>query len=332
MTPGAFHNKLRQTAELIQKSHKIILACHMNPDGDAIGSMLGLGLGLLKMKKSVVMLCSDPVPDRYKSLPASQRIKREYHDTADLAVSVDCGSITQLSRLEQAFEKSKRIVEIDHHAYRTRFGDIQLVDRNVCSVGEIIFLLLQEMGVRIDKKIAECLLISALIETSSFSRQDIKTSTFDFCSKLMQLGVDFSEVSERYYWRKKLSAFQLSGLCFTRIAVRAKNKLAWSIIYKKDFEKFKGHQEDVDSVADDMMIVEDVVISILFREIEDNMLRVSLRSKEGINVGPLATIYGGGGHRDVAGCRIHNNEKTIERFIDQACQLIYRNKRHSNPR
>lgn len=324
MTPSVFQNKLRLTAELIKKSNKIILACHMNPDGDAIGSMLGLGLGLLKLGKSVVMLCPDPVPSRYLTLPGAHRIRQSYHDTADLAISVDCGSIVQLSKLEQAFEKSKRIVEIDHHIYRTRFGDIQLIDRTVCSVGEIIYLLLQELEVKLDKRISESLLISALIETSSFSRQDIKTATFDFCSKLMQNGVDFSKVSERYYWKKKLSAIHLSGLCFTRIIARAKNRLVWSIIFKKDYEKYKGHQEDVDAVADDMMMIEDVMVAILFREIEDNMLRVSLRSKGKINVGYLATIYGGGGHRDVAGCRIHNNEKTIEKFINQACNLIYR--------
>ena len=76
------------------------------------------------------------------------------------------------------------------------------------------------------------------------------------------------------------------------------------------------------------MMVEHVEVVLVFREIEDNMLRVSLRSKNEINVGPLATLYGGGGHRDVAGCRIHNNEKTIEKFIDQACQLIYKKERH----
>ena len=330
MPKTAFLNKLRLTADLIKKSHKIILACHMNPDGDAIGSMLGLGLGLAKLNKSVVMLCPDPVPSRYQSLPSAAKIRQVYHETADLAISVDCGSIVQLSSLEHAFEKSKRIVEIDHHVYRTRFGDIQLIDGSVCSVGEIIYLLLHELNVKLDKKIGECLLISALIETSSFSRQDIKTATFDFCSKLMQLGVDFAKVSERYYWRKKLSCIQLSGVCFTRIVVRANNQLLWSIIYKKDFGKFKGAQDDVDAVADDMMMIAGTKVVILFREIEDNMLRVSLRSKEGINVGVLATIYGGGGHRDVAGCRIHNNEKTIEKFINQACNLIYRSNRHGS--
>ena len=98
---------------------------------------------------------------------------------------------------------------------------------------------------------------------------------------------------------------------------------------KEDFKRFKGDQPDVDSVPDEMMMIENVKVAILFRETEDNRLRVSLRSKGNINIGYLASLYGGGGHVDVAGCRIHYNERTIKKFIDQACQLIYKKKSRS---
>lgn len=324
MLSKQFQKKLKLTAEMVRKSRKIILACHMHPDGDAIGSMLGLGLGLAKINKNVVMLCPDRIPERYLSLPGARRVRQRYHDVADLGISVDCGSIVQLSRLKNAFEQSKRIVEIDHHAYRSQFGDIQLIDGKACSVSEIIYLLLKELGVKLDKKIGECLMISTLVETWSFSRPDVQAATFHFCHELMHLGVNFASVSERYYWTKRISAVRLTGLCFTRIRTKARGRLAWTILYQEDFEHFKGKQEDVDAVADEMMLIADVEVTIVFREIEDNMLRVSLRSKHDINVGPLATLYGGGGHRDVAGCRIHNNERTVQKFINQASRLIYK--------
>ena len=140
-------NNLKAAAELIKKNHHIILACHLNPDGDAIGSMLGLGFGLSKLRKSVTLLCADPVPERYITLPGAKHIKQRYRDSADLSISVDCGGMNQLARIEEAFNKSKRIIEIDHHAYRTRFGDVQLIDEHACSVGEIVFLLLQKLGI-----------------------------------------------------------------------------------------------------------------------------------------------------------------------------------------
>ncbi|MFA5059454.1 MAG: bifunctional oligoribonuclease/PAP phosphatase NrnA [Candidatus Omnitrophota bacterium] len=317
-----FDVNLKEIAQLIKDSRTIIVACHMNPDGDAIGSMLGLGFGLSKLGKKVEMLCPDKVPARYKTLPGAKRIKQHHHQPADLAISVDCGDIDQLSRIQDVFKKSKRIVEIDHHTYRTKFGDIQLVDTAVCSVGEIIFWILSELKIPLDKRIAECLLTSTLVETSSFSRHDVNMTTFEICSKIMRVGINFRRISDRYYWQKKPSAVQLSGLCLSRVSFKAKNQLAWSIIYQKDFEQFKGSKEDVDAVPDEMMFIENVKVSLLFREIENNMLRVSLRSKGDIDVGRLATSYGGGGHPDVAGCRIHNNKKTIEKFVNQACQLI----------
>jgi len=324
---SSFKTNLQLTADLIKKSKKIIIGCHRNPDGDAIGSLVGLGLGLLKLKKNVIFLCPDKVPDRYITLPKATHIKQEYHDNADLAIGVDCGSIVQLARLEQAFRESKRIIEIDHHVYRSRFGDVQLVDPHACSVGEIVHILLKELKVTIDKKIAECLLISCLVETSSFSSQGVNTTTFDFCSELMKSGVDYRDISERYYWRRKLSVIHLSGLCFNRTKPRMDGKLVWSMIKRKDYEKYHGSQEDVDFVPDEMMMVEDVEVALLFREVESNMLRVSLRSKSGLNIGYLATIYGGGGHRDVAGCRIHNNPRTVQKFINQACNLIRKKER-----
>lgn len=320
-------SSIKSSARLIRESRNIILACHLNPDGDAIGSMLGLGFALLKLKKNVTMLCSDKVPPRYLSLPGARKIKARYHKTADLAISVDCGSVNQLSRIEEVFNRSKKIIEIDHHEYRTRFGDIQLVDEKACSVAEIIFLLLKELGIKLDKKITECLLTSILVESLSFSRQDVNKTTFDICSQLMENGVDFRKVSDRYYWQRRLSAVRLTGLCLARVKMMAKNQLAWSMINRKDFSEYSGMQEDVDSVADDMMTVEGVKVAILFREIEGNTLRVSLRSRDNVDIGYLASIYGGGGHHDVAGCRIHNNNKTIEKFLSQACNLISKNTR-----
>ncbi|MFH1361021.1 MAG: bifunctional oligoribonuclease/PAP phosphatase NrnA [Candidatus Omnitrophota bacterium] len=324
MNHSDFKNNMKATARLIKKSKKIIIACHMNPDGDALGSMIGLYYGLMKMGKDVVMLCPDKVPYRYIDLSGARRIKQRYTKEADCAISVDCGAMVQLARLQEAFRKSKRIVEIDHHTYRTRFGDIQLIDRGSCSVGEIVYQLLKMMRIRLDKRMAECFLTSMLVETSSFSRPEVRNSTFDICSELMKTGINFNKISDRFYWLKKLSVLHLCGLCFVRIKMRANGKLAWSILYQKDYDKFNGSKEDVDAVPDEMMAIDGVKVTLLFREIEDNMLRVSLRSKGKIDIGYLASIYGGGGHHDVAGCRIHNNKRTIEKFIEQACLLIDR--------
>ena len=323
-----FKKNLETTVSCIKKSQRIILACHMNPDGDAIGSMLGLGLGLKKLKKHVTMLCSDKIPNRYLSLPGVKSIQQFCAEPADLAVSVDCASITQLPGIDKIFKKSKCIIEIDHHVYRDQFGDIQLISENSASVGEIIFVLLQQLNVKIDKHIAECLLTSAIVETSSFSCAEVNKRTFETCAKLIETGVDFNSISERYYWRKSLTAMYLTGLAFTRVKTAHQGRLVWSMINKDDFAQYKGRQEDVDPVADDLLMIAGSEVSIFFREIDNNMLRVSLRSKGMIDVGYLATTYGGGGHDRASSCRIHKTKTGIEHLLKQASLLI-QNGKHS---
>lgn len=326
MNTSEFNKNLKVIAGLIKKNHEIILACHMNPDGDALGSMLGLGIALLKMKKKVVMLCPDKVPQRYISLPFADRIRQSHPKPANLAISLDCASMAQLPGIEKVFRQSKCIVEIDHHRYRDQFGDVQLISEQTSSIGEIIFLLLNECEFNIDKRIAECLLTSAIVETSSFSRPEVSEKTFEICAKLVGTGVDFNRVSDRYYWQKSLSAMYLTGLAFSRIKTAYNKKIVWSFIFKKDFKHFNGRQEDVDPVADELLMVENAQISLFFREMDNNMMRVSLRSKGSINVGYLATTYGGGGHDNVSSCRIHKTKTGIERLIRQAALLLQQQK------
>jgi len=119
----------------------------------------------------------------------------------------------------------------------------------------------------------------------------------------------------------------LTGLSFMRIKTAHQGKIVWSIIYKEDFKEHKGKQEDVDPVADDLLMLAGAEVSLFFREIENNMLRVSLRSKGKIDVGYLATTYGGGGHDRVSSCRIHKTKTGIEHLIRQASLLVEKNKR-----
>ncbi|MFA6379018.1 MAG: DHH family phosphoesterase [Candidatus Omnitrophota bacterium] len=322
-----FRDNLKATVDLILKSQQIVLACHMNPDGDSIGSMLGLGLGLMKMKKKVTMLCSDKIPERYISLPKAKTVQQVFSKPVDLAISLDCASINQLPGIDKIFKQSKCIVEIDHHIYRDQFGDVQLVSEHTASVGEIVFDLLKELNVKLDRQIAECLLTSAIVETSSFSCAEVNKRTFETCAKLLETNVNFNSIAERYYWRKNLAAMYLTGLSFMRIKTAHQGKIVWSIIYKEDFKEHKGKQEDVDPVADDLLMLAGAEVSLFFREIENNMLRVSLRSKGKIDVGYLATTYGGGGHDRVSSCRIHKTKTGIEHLIRQASLLVEKNKR-----
>ncbi|MBU0651144.1 bifunctional oligoribonuclease/PAP phosphatase NrnA [bacterium] len=309
--------------KIISKSNSILIACHINPDGDTIGSMLALGLALEQLNKKVYMISADGVPKRYVKLPGADKVKEIFsNDDIDLAIAVDCGTKHILGNSFNYFEKAKAILEIDHHEIREDFGDFQLIDINAGATGEIIYFLLKELNVNVTKDIAEAILTSIIVETNSFRLPSVSSSIFQICADLTKLGVEFNELTEMVYWCETREKAVLSGLAISRCKFLKDGELVWSIIKRSDLKKVKGLDEDVDAVADDMRAIQGVKIVAFFREKKGGFLRVSLRSKGGINVAKIAGMYGGGGHCDVAGCSIPNKRGAIKKMLDDLMLLL----------
>jgi len=313
---------LGKAAVAIKKANHIAISGHINPDGDSIGSMLALGLGLRRLGKRVYMVSHDGVPERYRRLPGAGRIIKNLQAPIDLAIAVDCGSKEMLGKTFFLFKGAADILEIDHHDFRRPFGNIAIVDRKAAAVGEIIFTLLKELGVGITKPIAQNLMTSIIVETGSFRLPNTRPFTFEVCTDLIRRGVDFYKLVDMIFWSKSRAAVVLSGVCLSRCRFMKGGSLVWSIIGKKDFEAVKGRDSDVDPVPDDMRAIDSVRIAVLFREKGAGTLRVSLRSKGRINVAEVAERYNGGGHFDVAGCNIKNDPKEINEFLNRVRRLL----------
>ncbi|MBI4436092.1 MAG: bifunctional oligoribonuclease/PAP phosphatase NrnA [Candidatus Omnitrophica bacterium] len=303
---------LEKATECIQRSRKVLVASHINPDGDTIGSLLALGLGLERLNKEVIMVSQDGVPERYKSLPGADRVLTSYEEGVDLAISVDCGALELLGTTQKAFARSKKILQIDHHDVGNRFGDYLLIDSSLAAAGEEVYHLLNALGVEIDLTIAKCLLTSLVVETSSFRLPNVTDRTFHMCAELLNKGVDFSNFVQEVFWKKDVTAFRLFGLSLSRVILDCEGRLAWSVLRQEDFAELGGKESDVDDVADAIRTIEGVWVTAFFREQEDGTLRVSLRSRGEIDVATIAQKFGGGGHYDTAGCKI---EKGGDRAI-----------------
>lgn len=313
---------LEQAIESIKRAKSIVISCHINPDGDAIGSLLSLGLGLTTLGKKVYMISEGGVPKKYRKLPGALQIKKTIDKKCDLAISVDCSAKDVLGKnFEKVFTPAKKILEIDHHDFRRPFGDVSLIDNGAAAVGEIIFTLLNKLNITISEKIAENILTSIIVETDSFRLPKVRPLTFKVCEHLVNKGVNYYKLADMIFWSKSKEAAILSGLALSRCKFLKNGKIAWSIIKRKDFERMKGKEEDVDAVADEMRSIHDVRITILLRE-NGSALRVSLRSKGKINVAKIAEYYGGGGHFDVAGCYIPNNKKAINDLFSRTKKLL----------
>jgi len=314
--------ELKNAKEAILNSEEIAISGHINPDGDSIGSLLALGLGLERMGKRVYMISVDGVPQRYRHLPGADRIVRKINKAVDLAISVDVSNKEILGKTYNTFKAAKIILEIDHHDFRRPFGNIQFIDKEAASVGEMIYTLLDELNVNITKEIAQDLMTSIIVETNSFRLPNIRPYTFDVCTHLIRNGLNFYELVDMIFWSKSKAAAVLSGVCLARCIFMKHDRIAWSIVRKKDFDAVKGKDEDVDPVPDELRSIKSVRVAVLFREKDRKTLRVSLRSKGKINVAALAELYNGGGHFDVAGCSIRNDPVAIREFMRRVERLL----------
>lgn len=311
-------------AAAINKAKHIAISGHINPDGDSIGSMLALGLGLQQLGKRVHMISHDGVPTRYRMLPGAGRIIKNLQGPIDLAIAVDCGSKEMLGKTFLSFRSAADILEIDHHEFRRPFGTLAIVDREAAAVGEIIFEVLKKLRVNITKPIAQNLMTSIIVETNSFRLPNTRPFTLEVCSDLIRRGVNFYKLVNMVFWSKRPSAAILSGICLSRCRFMKGGRLVWSIIGSKDLKAVGGKSEDIDPVPDEMRSIDQVKIAILFRETDGGMLRVSLRSKGRINVAEVAEHYNGGGHFDVAGCNIKNDRDAIQEFLKRVGRILDR--------
>lgn len=313
---------LRFVKEKILGAKNIVIAGHVNPDGDSIGSLLSLGLGIEKLGKRVYMVSPDGVPAKYRFLPGADRILKTAQKAADLAIAVDCSNKEILGKAYSIFKKAKDILEIDHHEFKRPFGNLFLIDYKASAVGELVYLLLEELKVSIDKDIALNLLTSIIVETNSFRLPNVRPLTFKICGELIDKDVDFYKLVDMVFWSRTRESAVLTGICLARCKFIEDGKLAWSIIKENDFRLVKGKDEDVDAVADEIRAIQGVEIVVLFREKSKNILRVSLRSKGKINIAAVAEYYRGGGHFDIAGCTIPNNSKSIRGLIAMSRSLL----------
>lgn len=312
---------IQKAVRAIRKAKKIIVASHINPDGDTIGCLLALGLALISSGKRVILLSQDGVPARFQFLPGSELILSNTSETADVSIAVDCGSRKQLGLVQTPFFRSKVTIQIDHHDFGNAFGKIQVLEEDASAVGEIVYELINALPVKITSHIATCLLTSIIVDTGSFRFSNIRSKTFEICSKLIKKGIDLQYLIEESYWKKSRSTAKLSGFCISQAHFSEDGAIAWSIVYQRDFKRFKANLSDVDSVADDLRAIDGVKIAAVLRETDKKHYRVSLRSSHGINVAKVAKLFGGGGHHNAAGCSVTASEK--EKLLQNLSDVLY---------
>lgn len=303
--------------EKIAESQSVCIVGHVRPDGDCVGSELGLALALLKLGKEVTVWNEDAVPQKYAFLDPDKLFrrpaaKREF----DLVIAVDCASFDRLGAVGPALARRKCLINIDHHLSNTRYGDLNWISAREASTGELIFRLLQAAGWPITPPIADCLFTAVSTDTGSFQYSTTKPVTYHTAGELVRLGANLETICHEVYQSYSLSRMRLLKHVYSHFRLTHKDQIAWFWLKKADFARTGADRSDTEGLIDHIRAIEPVVVACVFEEIETDLIRISLRSKSPkINVSQILGQFGGGGHAAAAGARIAGKPLSVQRRV-----------------
>lgn len=301
----------QQVISLINQAEKILLLTHENPDGDAVGSILGFKLALERIGKSIDCYCHDPIPWLFLFLPQAQTIKQDFLlGDYDLVIILDCGDLRRTGfsdRIKEFSKHKQKILNIDHHPKNDlhRIAKYNLVDYQASSTSEILFQIINQMRIRIDKNIALCLLCGLYTDTGSFKHSNTTPKVLEIASTLLKKGARLKQITDNIINAKSVRALKLWGVALSRIRFNNKYGFASTIITENDLKNCEATKEDLGGVVNVINSIPDSRAAILLYQIEPDKIKASLRTEsDKVNVSKLARYFGGGGLRKASGFTI----------------------------
>ena len=305
---------LSQVVELIEKKEKFGITTHIKPDGDGVGSSLGLCWLLQSLGKSAEVLVHGDVPIAYRSLPGADQIRHVESIDAkyDAVFVIECSDLTRpgIKGLEGEFT-----VNIDHHATSEHFGTINWIDSTASAVGEMIYNLCKAIGGKVTPEIAECVYMALVTDTGSFHFSNTTDRTLKVASELVKAGVKPAEVSEAVYNNYPWSRIELMRQVLDTVKRDESGQVASLRQTLKMREVANAVDGDNNGFVNIPLTSREILAVVYMREVGKDQYRVSLRSKGDINVARVAEKYGGGGHRNAAGLRIEGDWDEKEREL-----------------
>lgn len=306
---------LDRIIEEIDNAKTIAILTHENPDGDAIGSSLALYLALKKYGKNSDVIIPE-YPETYDFLPGAKSIIKESEvKKYDLAIALDCSDSNRLNGFVNYFDDAKVRISIDHHSSNKMFADYNFVNPESPATAQILIIVLEAMGVFIDKEIGTCLLTGIITDTGGFKYQNVNAVTFEFVAELLSVGVNVSKTYKRVLETKTKAQFQLTKIVTNRMEFLENDKVTFTYITKEDQEEVNAKVGDHDGLVEIGKSLEGVEVSVFLRETDHNTYKVSLRSNEYINVSDVALMFGGGGHIRAAGCSIQGSLDQVKNKV-----------------
>jgi bifunctional oligoribonuclease and PAP phosphatase NrnA len=294
---------VRSFDDLISHASHVLVGTHLNPDGDALGCALAMSHFLRGRGIENEVVCHHPPPKNLRFLPGVDRVrqvpKREEHE---LGIILDLDSVDRLGSTEPFFAHCNRTVVIDHHVPHEAPGDLRIVDVTAPATAVILTRLFLALGATIDPDMATCLLTGIVTDTGSFRFRNTTAEALGLSAMLLERGGNINLVSEEIFQRKPLSSTRLFGHMLETMRLYEGNRIAIGVIRYEDFERAGAIDEETEGFVNEMLSIDTVQIAAILRQPSMNRVRCSLRSRDELDIATVARDFGGGGHRNAAGC------------------------------
>lgn len=295
---------IEEAARAIADADRIALACHVGPDGDALGSMLGLAVAASNAGKEVAASFGSPfvMPPSLSFLPVDHLVApKEFPPEPELMIALDAGSAERLGELGSNVSDAGLVVVIDHHVTNEGFGDIAVVDPTAAATGELVFKILKTLEWKVTPEVAQCLHTAIVTDTGRFSYSNTTPETLRIASELVEAGAVPSEISRHVYEEEPFGYLKAVSIAMGRAVLDPDLRVVHTSITHVDLKKAGIDWGDIENLIDLLRLAVEADTALLFKVHEDGRVKVSMRSRGETDVGALAAALGGGGHRLAAG-------------------------------
>ena len=319
---------LDRAAKTIDSADRLTLMCHVTPDGDALGSMLGLHHALLAAGRQSVATFPEPfvVAPHYRDLPGLDLITRPADVPLDVGVVVtfDCGSLGRLGNLRELALSADELIVIDHHVSNERYGSLNVIDAHAAASGVVVRRLIEQMGLPLNRDVALCLYTALVCDTGRFQYESTTSGVFDLAAELLTFDLPVSQLSRTLFEEHSFAYLQLLGEALANATLVTEQSFVWTSVDQVLLARHGVTMEEVEGLIDIIRRTSEADVACVLKEDVDGTVKVSLRSVGATDVEQLATAHGGGGHRFAAGFTSKDDIETTVRRIRESLSSLPR--------
>ena len=311
--PDISQPDLRLIRDLVLPAGRILLVTHVAPDGDAIGSLLGLGWLFQGLGKEPIMACEDPVPEVYHWLPGRERVVCEASGRFDLVLSLDCSDRRRMGRVYNDTLSGLPLLNIDHHVTNTMFGTVNWVDPSSVATTQMILTLAEALGWELTESVAVCLLTGIVTDTRSFRTANVDSAALRAALRLMEAGASLSDITRRALEQRPLASVRLWGKAIDHAQLQ--DGVLWTEVTRTMRDQWELGENGDSGLTNFLSGVREASVVIVFTERDNGTVDVGMRAVPGLDVARVALKLGGGGHPQAAGCTMEGSLSQVRRLV-----------------